>query len=63
VNEMFINLSPTPIMTTFSTLGSRLTNFVGILNQGLRIAPSEAPATDYMRVVPAVQESSNSEEE
>ncbi|GAB2282278.1 Poly [ADP-ribose] polymerase 1 [Dionaea muscipula] len=28
--------------------GSRLTNFVGILSQGLRIAPAEAPATGYM---------------
>lgn len=28
--------------------GSRLTNFVGILSQGLRIAPPEAPATGYM---------------
>ncbi|KAJ4726847.1 Poly [ADP-ribose] polymerase [Melia azedarach] len=28
--------------------GSRLTNFVGILNEGLRIAPPEAPATGYM---------------
>lgn len=28
--------------------GSRLTNFVGILNQGLRIAPPEAPVTGYM---------------
>ncbi|KAJ7972680.1 Poly [ADP-ribose] polymerase [Quillaja saponaria] len=28
--------------------GSRMTNFVGILNQGLRIAPPEAPATGYM---------------
>ncbi|CAD8115318.1 unnamed protein product [Paramecium primaurelia] len=27
--------------------GSRLTNFVGILGQGLRIAPPEAPATGY----------------
>ncbi|KAL5981388.1 Poly [ADP-ribose] polymerase 1 [Asimina triloba] len=27
---------------------SRLTNFVGILSQGLRIAPPEAPATGYM---------------
>lgn len=25
--------------------GSRLTNFVGILSQGLRIAPPEAPST------------------
>ena len=25
--------------------GSRLTNFVGILSQGLRIAPPEAPVT------------------
>lgn len=32
----------------FSTSGSRLTNFVGILSQGLRIAPPEAPATGYM---------------
>ncbi|KAK8711638.1 hypothetical protein V6N13_146913 [Hibiscus sabdariffa] len=28
--------------------GSRLTNFVGILSQGLRIAPPEAPAAGYM---------------
>jgi hypothetical protein len=28
--------------------GSRLTNFVGILKQGLRIAPAEAPVTGYM---------------
>ncbi|KAG9150440.1 hypothetical protein Leryth_010823 [Lithospermum erythrorhizon] len=28
--------------------GSRLTNFVGILSQGLRVAPPEAPATGYM---------------
>lgn len=28
--------------------GSRLTNFAGILSQGLRIAPPEAPATGYM---------------
>ncbi|CAH1644173.1 unnamed protein product [Spodoptera littoralis] len=28
--------------------GSRTTNFVGILSQGLRIAPPEAPATGYM---------------
>ncbi|KAF9608125.1 hypothetical protein IFM89_006052 [Coptis chinensis] len=27
--------------------GSRLTNFVGILSQGLRIAPPEAPTTGY----------------
>ena len=32
----------------FSIAGSRLTNFVGILSQGLRIAPPEAPATGYM---------------
>ncbi|GAY63839.1 hypothetical protein CUMW_228920 [Citrus unshiu] len=29
-------------------ISSRLTNFVGILSQGLRIAPPEAPATGYM---------------
>ncbi|CAH0393176.1 unnamed protein product [Bemisia tabaci] len=28
--------------------GSRLTNFAGILSQGLRIAPPEAPTTGYM---------------
>lgn len=28
--------------------GSRTTNFVGILSQGLRIAPPEAPASGYM---------------
>ncbi len=27
--------------------GSRLTNFVGILSQGLRIAPPEAPVSGY----------------
>jgi len=28
--------------------GSRLSNFAGILSQGLRIAPPEAPASGYM---------------
>jgi poly [ADP-ribose] polymerase len=28
--------------------GSRLTNFMGIISQGLRIAPPEAPVTGYM---------------
>ena len=28
--------------------GSRLTNWAGILTQGLRIAPPEAPVTGYM---------------
>merc|ERR1712226_283817 len=28
--------------------GSRLTNWCGILSQGLRIAPPEAPCTGYM---------------
>ncbi|RNF04362.1 putative poly(ADP-ribose) polymerase, partial [Trypanosoma conorhini] len=28
--------------------GSRVTNFIGILSQGLRIAPPEAPCTGYM---------------
>lgn len=27
--------------------GSRLTNFVGIISQGLRIAPPEAPCSGY----------------
>ncbi len=31
--------------------GSRLTNWVGIFSQGLRIAPPEAPCTGYMSVV------------
>merc|ERR1712130_357420 len=29
-------------------MGSRLTNFVGILSKGLKIAPPEAPVTGYM---------------
>ena len=28
--------------------GSRITNFTGILSQGLRIAPPEAPVQGYM---------------
>ncbi len=28
--------------------GSRLSNWVGILSQGLRVAPPEAPVTGYM---------------
>jgi poly [ADP-ribose] polymerase len=28
--------------------GSRLTNYVGILSKGLKIAPLEAPSTGYM---------------
>jgi hypothetical protein len=28
--------------------GSRITNFCGILSQGLRIAPPEAPVSGYM---------------
>lgn len=28
--------------------GSRITNFVGILSQGLRIAPPEAPSSGYL---------------
>lgn len=28
--------------------GSRLSNYVGIISQGLRIAPPEAPVTGYM---------------
>lgn len=39
-------------LTTSSSLclttGSRTTNYVGILSQGLRIAPPEAPVTGYM---------------
>ena len=35
-------------LNVLSSTGSRLTNFVGILSQGLRIAPPEAPATGYM---------------
>jgi hypothetical protein len=29
--------------------GSRMSNFIGILSQGLRIAPPEAPATGYSK--------------
>jgi hypothetical protein len=28
--------------------GSRTTNFIGILSEGLRIAPPDAPVTGYM---------------
>ena len=35
-------------MTDTQNVGSRLTNFVGILSQGLRIAPPEAPVTGYI---------------
>jgi poly [ADP-ribose] polymerase len=28
--------------------GSRLTNFAGIMSQGLRIAPPEAPVVSYL---------------
>ena len=28
--------------------GSRVSNFVGILSQGMRIAPPEAPASGYL---------------
>lgn len=28
--------------------GTRMTNFVGILNNGLKIAPPDAPITGYM---------------
>ncbi|KAH7517350.1 hypothetical protein FEM48_Zijuj09G0054300 [Ziziphus jujuba var. spinosa] len=35
-------------MVSCSDISSRLTNFVGMLSQGLRIAPPEAPATGYM---------------
>lgn len=28
--------------------GSGMSNYLGILNQGLRIAPKEAPTTGYM---------------
>lgn len=38
----------------YSFAGSRLTNFVGILSQGLRIAPPEAPATGYMVPLPTL---------
>lgn len=38
--------------------GSRLSNWTGILSQGLRIAPPEAPATGYMVWPPALAHSS-----
>lgn len=44
----FVNQIPWLNQNNSLLSGSRLTNFVGILNQGLRIAPPEAPATGYM---------------
>ena len=38
--------------------GSRLTNWAGILSQGLRIAPPEAPCTGYSRSAGAVSQQS-----
>ena len=43
--EVEVNLK---ILNILFFAGSRLTNFVGIISQGLRIAPPEAPATGYM---------------
>lgn len=43
--EVEVNLK---ILNILFLAGSRLTNFVGIISQGLRIAPPEAPATGYM---------------
>ena len=46
-----LNNSPYAKMTSNRRLlwhGSRVTNFGGILSQGLRIAPPEAPVTGYM---------------
>ena len=43
--EVEVNLK---IQNILFLAGSRLTNFVGIISQGLRIAPPEAPATGYM---------------
>jgi hypothetical protein len=34
--------------------GSRLTNWVGILSQGLRIAPPEAPVSGYVDPSPSL---------
>lgn len=36
-----------PLTYSYRWHGSRLTNWVGILSQGLRIAPPEAPKTGY----------------
>lgn len=39
---------PTFILDTDKPRGSRASNFGGILSQGLRIAPPEAPVNGYM---------------
>lgn len=44
-NDRFLKSIPNRMLLWH---GSRLTNFVGILSQGLRIAPPEAPVTGYM---------------
>ena len=41
-------ISPLPALWLLCRHGSRLSNWVGIISQGLRIAPPEAPATGYM---------------
>ena len=50
-NFKFLHIKPVCVCVCFRQLlwhGSRLTNWVGILSQGLRIAPPEAPVTGYM---------------
>lgn len=41
-------VSVRPSARTLLWHGSRLSNWVGILSQGLRVAPPEAPVTGYM---------------
>lgn len=45
----FMLLRDTPVCRRLLWHGSRTTNFAGILSQGLRIAPPEAPVTGYVR--------------
>jgi poly [ADP-ribose] polymerase 2/3/4 len=50
--DVFTTIKQTPFEDVGNRMllwhGSRMSNFVGILSQGLRIAPPEAPVTGYM---------------
>lgn len=48
VNENYVFSCVCVPTRTLLWHGSRLSNWVGILNQGLRVAPPEAPVTGYM---------------
>lgn len=58
INITDVTVHPVSVVLLYNTIyylyrmllwhGSRLTNWVGILSKGLRIAPPEAPVTGYM---------------